>query len=105
MTVPSGEPATGQVFRAPSDAVTNTNGNFYNKFSKSPRFGGYNNGGNRTRALQVLHEIGHLTKDPNASGWLLPDDGPKVKDGTSVSEDNTKKVLEKCKAEIEKIKD
>lgn len=80
----------------------NATGPFYNSKSKA-RLGNYSPNTNRSRALQILHELAHavhLNGQP-----LIPVDG----NNDTLSEKNTKYLLDdqkcQCRAEIDKIKD
>jgi hypothetical protein len=106
---------------APNNVRINSNGAFAMAAGNNlPRFGNYNAGSLRSRVLQLLHEVGHLVvirtdktvrfiksnkqKRPFEQ-WkltpLLPLDGKA--DQKDLSAANTKRVLDACRSEIDKI--
>lgn len=54
-------------------------------------------GTRRARVLQVLHELAHLIKKADNSGYLIPDDGGNANQSVA----NTNTVDSKCGAEIQ----
>ena len=76
----------------------NTGGPFLSPFG--PSFGGYTHGTEQSRVVQILHELAHLLKNPEGTGWLIPDDGSDPKQ----SEKNTSTVMDHCKDQIDKVK-
>ena len=85
-------------YRVPSIAEVNTGGPFLSPFG--PSFGGYTHGTEQSRVVQILHELAHLLKNPEGTGWLIPDDGSDPKQ----SEKNTSTVMDHCKDQIDKVK-
>lgn len=114
MTIPTGTPvAAGTKYIVPISATVNTDGGFYNSFGLNPTthasmtlpsFGGYGTNNNRSRALQMLHELGHVVvTGTNADGTpilRLKVDG----NDAELSKTNTNTVLAHCKDLIEQIK-
>jgi len=106
---------------APNNVRINSQGAFAMAVGNNlPRFGNYAAGSLRSRVLQLLHEVGHLVviradrtirfikvgkqKRPFEQFKLtplLPLDGKA--DQKDLSADNTKRVLEACRSEIDKI--
>jgi len=104
--IPLTEVGSGLLF-ASSVSTVNTIGGFYNTWHMDttttpfksvgiPGFGGYGTNNNQSRALQMLHELGHVI----VTG-LNPDGTPKLKlplDGksTTLSTQNTDSVKAQC---------
>jgi hypothetical protein len=129
MSVPVIPPDNGQYFAIPpGGAITiNTNGSFVRQSPLSSslplsHFGGYPPGSLRSRVLQLLHEMGHLTntalgyafKDIKVNGKmrryllrtahpLLPYDG--ADNQKSLSEQNTDEVMRHCRDQINQLKE
>jgi hypothetical protein len=108
---------------SPILVTINTNGSFVRSVSAGsgtlPRFGGYSPGSLQSRVLQLLHETGHLVitgSQPTLIGirvgsqnrfyrmnsltHLLPIDGG----NTPLSEENTRKVLNACRKQIDALR-
>jgi hypothetical protein len=95
-------PALNGPFRAPSSVTFLTNGPFFIGVNK-PALGGFPAGSNGAQLVALMHELGHLVKNPNGTGPLLPDDGS----SPSQSQTNTDTMLnyrgkngKTCKEEI-----
>ncbi|MGH9875197.1 MAG: hypothetical protein ACRD9S_22305 [Pyrinomonadaceae bacterium] len=110
---------------SPTSVRINTNGSFVRMVSGSggaslPRFGNYNPGSLQSRVLQLLHETGHLVITGTSStlrgirvgkrinfypisvlNHLLPLDGSPG--DTALSEENTRRVLAACRAQIDAL--
>ena len=108
MSVPSGPVAAGTAYVTPGTATVNTNGGFYVTWHQDtssspvktvgvPGFGTLGANNNQSRALQMLHELGHvIVTGLNANGtpiFKLALDGG----NTKLSEQNTKAVEAACK--------
>jgi hypothetical protein len=117
MTVPLDEIGAFLRYIVPTSAIVNTRGSFYQNFAtdpvtrqtvRTPAFGGYNANTNRSRALQILHELGHvIVTGANPDGTprlLLPLDGRNVDPDGTLSAANTRRVLQACRAQINAIR-
>jgi hypothetical protein len=98
---------TGTRYRAWARVKINHGGVFF----RSGSFGGYS--GRAGRALAFLHEIAHMVltgqatdkKGRSVSQYFIPDDKDKKdKKGDNQSKANTKLIAEKCKKELEDLK-
>jgi len=107
MNVPTGKVAAGQTYVTPGTATVNTIGGFYNTWyvdSKAspvkslsvPGFGTLGSNNNQSRALQMLHELGHVvitgTNPDGTPIFKLALDGG----NTALSEQNTAAVEAAC---------
>jgi hypothetical protein len=95
---------TGTLYRLFNRAVVNSNGSFYQRrldpMRKFPSdVGRFAPGSRPARALILLHELGHLIEGEDGS-WLLPDDGLDA----PLSKENTLRVQQACRAQLEAIK-
>lgn len=92
------------VYRIFHKGVVNSNGPFFNMLSPA-RIGDYNPNSRESRVLQILHELAHmiLVKDEKTGKFdpLIPNDAGS---GQGDSETNTNTILEKCKTEIDSLK-
>ena len=94
--------ATGFAFRMFDKVELNLGGSFYRnrsatdgRYSISPI---YAPNTRQTRVVVLLHELGHLVKNPDRS-WVLVDDG----DDPVLSLRNTEQVVATCRNEIDKL--
>jgi RHS repeat-associated protein len=95
------QPLNGN-FRAPTSVTFFTNGPFFVGVNK-PALGTFPAGSNGAQLVALMHELGHLVKNPNGTGPLLPNDGG----NSALSQTNTDTMLnyrgkngKTCKEEI-----
>ena len=96
--------ATGAFYRLFDQTMVNSNGSFYQRREDPMRrfpsdVGNFPPGSRQARALILLHELGHLIQGEDGD-WLLPDDGF----NGSVSNANTLRVQQQCRAQLDAIK-
>jgi hypothetical protein len=89
-------------YGVPTVATVNSNGPFL--APKGPSFGGYTPGTLQSQVLQVLHELAHMLKNPDGSGWLIPDDGKGPGIPANQSQKNTEEIMKHCKDQIDHLK-
>lgn len=94
-------PVVRATYRLFDDVMVNSDGSFYKRRLEFMRrfpadVGSFQPGTRPARALILLHELGHLIQGENGT-WLIPDDG---RDGAQ-SDQNTKRVQQACRAELE----
>jgi len=92
MSVPS---TSSGGYRAPNFLTIFTNGPFFVGVNK-PSLGGYAAGSHGAQIVALLHELAHLVKKADGSGFLIPNDGG----NGPLSGDNTQKILKECGEEI-----
>jgi len=86
---------TGFAFRVFEKAELNLFGSFFRNNGHTNVASEFQPNTRETRAVVLLHELGHMVKSPN-EGWLLPDDG----DDSSLSTENTHRVVNACRKQI-----
>ena len=88
-------PLIGGGYRVPTTATVFTNGPFY--VGRPEMFiGGYARGTMGAATLALLHELAHMIRKPDGSGFLIPNDG----NNSSQSTTNTQTVLDHCKDQV-----
>ena len=86
---------TGFTFRAFEKAELNIFGSFFRNTGNSAVVAEFPPNTRETRAVVLLHELGHMVKSPD-EGWLFPDDG----NDRSLSTENTHRVVNACRKQI-----
>jgi YD repeat-containing protein len=117
MNIPLGPVAAGTSYIVPNSATVNTRGGFYQSFAfdqssgrtvQTPNFGGYGSNNNRSRALQMFHELGHVIvtgRNPDGTPQLLLSvDGPTRDPSGRLSEQNTRAVVNACRNQLNSIR-
>jgi RHS repeat-associated protein len=82
-------------YRAPNSVTFFLNGPFFIGINKPP-LGGYTAGSHGAQIVAIVHELAHLVKKADGSGFLIPNDGG----NPSLSSENTQKILKECAKEI-----
>ena len=89
--------ATGFTFRQFEKAEVNLSGSFFRNTSQGAITISFPPNTRETRAVVLLHELGHLIK--SREGWVLPDDGG----DQSLSLRNSERVVSICKRQIDSL--
>ena len=97
--------STGRAYRLFERATLNSNGPFFRDRHTAngavvPRVGSFAPNTRAARVLILLHELGHLIRQPDGQ-WLIPNDGGNV----TQSERNTALVEQVCGDEIKALGD
>jgi hypothetical protein len=88
---------TGFTFRVFEKAEINLTSSFF-RSGNSAMVSNFQPNTRETRALMLLHELGHMVKSAG-DGWVLPDDG----DDPALSFANTQRVVSICRKQIDSL--
>jgi hypothetical protein len=90
---------TGFTFRVFDKAELNLSGSFFRNTGHSKVTSEFQPNTRETRAVVLLHELGHMVKSADDDGWLLPDDGV----DRALSIENTRTVVDACRKQITSV--